>query len=100
VVARNRDIKQIEVCKALHFKRANLVGLIDELEARGLLSRIQKPSDRRSRALRLTKEGERFLARLDAILTERERRLEAKLGEGGKRQLIDLLAKLDPRRWE
>lgn len=94
VVAANRDLKQVQVCDALAIKRANLVGLIDELEQRGLLLRVQTLADRRSRTLRLTKAGERLLARLDDLLAQHERRLASRLGEDGKDKLLEFLARL------
>lgn len=94
VIAANRGLKQAEVCEALGFKRANLVVMLDELERRGLVKRVRGASDRRSRALHLTKAGEVLLLRLNGLVAQHERRFIRRIGEDGKRQLLGLLAKL------
>ena len=65
------------------------------LEARGLASRRKGDIDKRSHALHLTPEGERFLSKMMAVWTEHENRLIAKLGGIEERdRLIALLDRL------
>src|SRR5262245_61591001 len=87
-------LKQSEVAAALGIQRANFVALFDRLERRGLARRSAAPNDRRSNALHLTEEGERLLARANAIVAAIEGRLDAKLGPGGRARLLELLKRL------
>jgi DNA-binding MarR family transcriptional regulator len=87
-------MKQSEVAAALGIQRANFVTLLDGLESRGLAQRSAIPNDRRSYALHLTPDGERLLRRANALVATLEARLDAKLGPGGRAQLLDLLARL------
>jgi DNA-binding MarR family transcriptional regulator len=86
--------KQSHVAAALGIQRANFVVLIDGLERRGLAERRPVPSDRRSHALHLTREGKRVLARANALVAGVEANLNAKLGAGGRARLLDLLWRL------
>jgi DNA-binding MarR family transcriptional regulator len=82
------------VAAALGIQRANFVVLFDGLERRGLARRAAAPNDRRSYALFLTEEGEKVLARANALQAAHEARLDAKLGPGGRGQLLALLGRL------
>lgn len=93
LIARTPGLKQSEVAEALGIKRANFVALMDGLEARGLAARRKGDIDKRSHALHLTPEGERFLHRMMEVWTEHENRLIAKLG--GTEQRNRLIALLD-----
>jgi DNA-binding MarR family transcriptional regulator len=84
-------LKQADVAGALGIQRANFVVLFDGLERRGLARRDPMPSDRRSYALYLTAAGEDLLARATGLAAELEARLDARLGPGGRRQLLELL---------
>jgi DNA-binding MarR family transcriptional regulator len=84
-------LKQSDVAAALGIQRANFVVLFDVLERRGLAERRPSPSDRRSYALYLTPTGRTLLDRAEA---EHEARLDAKLGPGGREQLLALLRKI------
>jgi DNA-binding MarR family transcriptional regulator len=94
LIGRNPGVKPGAVSEALGIRFANLVVLIDELEARGLARRAPAPDDRRSRALFLTIEGERLLARMEAIVDAHERRVARALGTDGKDELLRLLEAL------
>jgi len=87
-------LKQSDVAAALGIQRANFVVLFDGLERRGLARRAAAPNDRRSYALYLTEEGEKVLARANALQAAHEARLDAKLGPGGREQLLALLGRL------
>jgi DNA-binding MarR family transcriptional regulator len=87
-------LKQSDVAAALGIQRANFVVLFDGLEHRGLAQRSSAPNDRRSYALYLTEEGKRVLARANELERRHETRLDAKLGPGGREQLLELLRRL------
>jgi len=87
-------LKQSDVAAALGIQRANFVVLFDGLEQRGLARRSSAPNDRRSYALYLTDAGEKVLARANELESRHEARLDARLGPGGREQLLALLNKL------
>jgi DNA-binding MarR family transcriptional regulator len=87
-------LNQSQVAAALGIQRANFVTLLDGLERRGLARRVDAPNDRRSHALHLTEKGERVLRRANTVVAVIEERLDAKLGTGGRAQLLGLLKRL------
>jgi DNA-binding MarR family transcriptional regulator len=89
--------KQSDVAAALGIQRANFVVLFDGLERRGLAHRRPAPNDRRSYALYLTEAGEGVLARARRLEAELEAGLDARLGLGGRQQLLELLGRLRAR---
>ena len=71
-----------------------MVGLIDEVEERGLVERRRSPEDRRVNALYLTAKGKRTLAKAQAIASDWEQRLCAGLSPSERDQLLALLQQL------
>lgn len=92
-------IRQMELTRALQKKHANIVTLLDELERRDLIERALDPSDKRSRLLRLTPDGERLIRKLLARHARLERNLEETFGRAQRAELLKLLEafrRLDP----
>ena len=95
MIARTPGLKQTEIAEALGIKRANFVALMDGLEARGLADRRKGGADRRSHALHLTPEGERFVRKMLVVWHEHEDRMIDRLGGPQERdRLIELLDRL------
>jgi DNA-binding MarR family transcriptional regulator len=91
VIERNPGLRQSQVSTALGIKRANLVALLDSLESRGLAKRVPVATDRRSYALHLTDAGTALMGKLADINAAHEKRVSAKIGENGRRELLKLL---------
>jgi DNA-binding MarR family transcriptional regulator len=94
LIHQNPGVRQTEVCAALGLQKANFVPLLNELQRRGLAIRKEGVPDRRSSALHLTEHGEAVLQRAHELHTQWEERLVARLGVGGRDQLLELLKKL------
>jgi len=90
-------LKQTDVAGALGIQRANFVVLFDGLERRGLARRNPTPNDRRSYALFLTPAGEEVLAHAKRLQAGLQAQLDARLGPGGRQQLLKLLRQLQVR---
>jgi DNA-binding MarR family transcriptional regulator len=73
---------------------SRLVMLLDELEAKGLVTRQRSLRDRRNQQLQLTKKGTRLLEKVEIIATAHEADLGAALTEIERETLINLCAKL------
>ena len=94
VIGENPGLTQAELGRALAIKRANLVGMLNELERRKLARRVASPSDKRSHALYLTTHGRQMLARYHKLALEHERRATQALDPAEKRVLLELLARV------
>src|SRR5262245_40374820 len=91
VIDRNPGRKQTEIADALGIKRTNFVSLVDALERRGLAERRASNHDRRSSALYLTDNGRTLVRKLRRMVEVHDRRVSARIGDEGQRQLLVLL---------
>jgi DNA-binding MarR family transcriptional regulator len=85
---------QLALAQAIHYDKTRLIGLLDELERDGLITRKPDPTDRRARTVDLTPAGktrhaaaqadvrameDEFLSDLSATERDRLRRVLARL---------------------
>ncbi|MCW2935252.1 MAG: hypothetical protein JWM19_6214 [Actinomycetia bacterium] len=78
---------------ALSLDPSNVVGLLNELEERGLIARQRDPADRRRHIVSLSPAGVKELAVSGAHLTSVEEDLLAALSPAERAQLRDLLTR-------
>jgi DNA-binding MarR family transcriptional regulator len=82
------------IADALGYDRGQLVGLLDELEDRGLVERRRDPADRRRHIVRLTPAGKRALAKLRALARQLDDDFLASLDEDERARLHGLVLRL------
>lgn len=62
-LSRDDGMTQTKLAEELDMGKVGLGGLIDRLEAAGLVERRAEPGDRRAKRVYMTREGRRFVAR-------------------------------------
>ena len=85
---------QQQAAGRLGVDRTTMVGLLDGLEAKGLVARRADVEDRRRNVLELTEDGQKALARAVRASDEAERQLLAELDDDESAQLRTLLTRL------
>jgi DNA-binding MarR family transcriptional regulator len=93
LVDANPGVTQSRLAEAVQRDRSTMVGVIDLLEARGLVER-RRGDDRRTNGLWLTRAGRQLLARALRRIAEHERRIAARLSPAERRRLLQLLGKI------
>ena len=87
-------IDQRTLAQQVGFDKATIGGVIDRLEARGLLLRQQTPKDRRVKLLHLTESGQELLQALMPIALQAQRHMLDPLSDEERQQFIDLMARV------
>jgi len=82
------------IAKALGYDKAQLVGLLDELEQAGLVERRRDPDDRRRQLVRMTPAGRKTLARLRRLSDRLEDEFLSSLTVNERQELHTLLLRL------
>ncbi|MEY9852046.1 DNA-binding MarR family transcriptional regulator [Leifsonia sp. EB41] len=93
-LARQEGRTQQELATALGLHRNSMVGLIDDLESRGLVERRRHPDDRRAYAIHLTPAARDVLAEGDRIADELEDTMLGALNAEERAGLVATLTRL------
>ena len=91
MLARSPGVSQQDLAKTLNMHASHMVGIVDELESRGLLERRPSETDRRVYALHLTAKGLQSLGSIGEVARAHARALLAALTEPQQEQLAELL---------
>ena len=89
----NPGITQSRLAEAAERDRSTMVGVLDQLEARGLIER-RRGADRRTNGLWLTRAGSALLARALRGIARHEQRIAARLTLAERRLLLKLLGRI------
>ena len=95
LIEANPGLPQGRLADAVHLVRSSLVPIIDKLESDGIVERRAAGSDRRLKAVWLTTQGRKLLARLKPHVLAHEERLTAGMSERDKASLLRLLRQMD-----
>ena len=94
VAARKPGATQREIAEVLEVTEASAGRLIDRLCADGLLERLEKPDDRRARAVHITDKAKPLLECLATVASESEARIFSDFTEAETATFNALLNKL------
>jgi DNA-binding MarR family transcriptional regulator len=98
VVGKLGPVSQRAISDHLGLDASDVVGVLDVLEAAGMVERRRDPDDRRRHAVVLTEAGEQASRRLSVLRAEVEARVLSGLEPGERRQLAELLERAVKRR--
>ena len=93
-LARQPAGTQLELAQAMRYDKTRLIGLLDELERDGLITRTADPTDRRARIVSLTEAGEARRRAAQADIRAMEDRFLAELGSAERTRLRRTVAQL------
>lgn len=94
VIHHNPGVTSRQLCAALNLLPPNLVGLIQSLEARGLIHRQPHPTDGRAMGLHPTAQGMALMQQAEQAATDLEIERSARLTAAQRKTLLDLLQKI------
>lgn len=94
LIAHNPGITSRQLCSSLGMLPPNLVGLLNALEKRGLITRRPHPNDGRASGLHLTPEGIAFMREAESAASELESDAASRLTAAERKTLIRLLKKI------
>lgn len=87
-------LSQHQLCELLSVHRNVMVGLVDEMEQRGLVERRRHPADRRAHAVHLLPAGHQLQAEAEALVSEFEAKLLGGLDAVEARTFVSLLKRV------
>ena len=90
----NPGVTSRQLCAALNLLPPNLVGLIQSLEARGLIERKPHPHDGRAVGLHPTDQGIALMRQAEQTASDLEVEKTSRLTAAQRKTLLDLLQKI------
>ena len=95
-VAEARPLRMGDLAGRLGLTARTITTLVDALEQDGLVQRHADPTDRRATLIDMTPTGCRYYDQVSAGLSELAEQIVGPLSAAERRQLLDLLARLQP----
>lgn len=94
LVAHNPGITSRQLCTTLSIQPPNLVGMINQLQKRELVTRRPHPRDGRAMGLHLTPAGKKLVKQAEVTAAELENQATARLTSAERKTLMQLLRKI------
>ena len=94
VIQHNPGVTSRQLCAALNLLPPNLVGLVQSLEARGLIERHPHPTDGRAMGLHPTEQGRSLMVQAEQAATDLEIERSSRLTAAQRKTLLELLQKI------
>lgn len=94
LITHNPGITSRQLCSTLNIQPPNLVGMINQLQRRELITRRPHPHDGRAMGLHLTPEGRKMVRQAEVTASELEDAATARLTPAERKTLIQLLRKI------
>ena len=94
LIEANAGLSQTRLAQILGIDRSTLVAVIDKLESQGLVERAARPNDRRSHALKLSRQGQSRFEALARLVQKHETRIARRLSARERETLIELLQRI------
>lgn len=93
-IARMQPITVGALAKSIHLSQATITGILSRLEARNLVSRSRRGTDKRTVVVELTEEGQAMLKNAPSLLQDRFRRELLRLQEWEQTQMLSTLQRI------
>jgi DNA-binding MarR family transcriptional regulator len=94
VITHNPGVTSRQLCASLNILPPNLVGIVQALDARGLIERLPHPHDGRAVGLHTTQQGNELMLKAEVTAAELEMNVGAKLTPNQVQTLVTLLQKI------
>lgn len=94
LIGHNPGITSRQLCATLSIQPPNLVGMVNQLQARELILRRPHPSDGRAMGLHLTPKGRTLMKQAEVTAAELEEAATARLSAAERKTLMQLLQKI------
>lgn len=94
LITHNPGITSRQLCATLAIQPPNLVGMVNALEKRELITRRPHPHDGRAMGLHLTTAGKKLVRQAEQTASRLEEEATARLSGAERKQLMQLLRKI------
>ena len=94
LIGHNPGITSRQLCTTLNLQPPNLVGMVNQLQARELILRRPHPHDGRAMGLHLTPAGRKMMKQAEVTAFELEEAATARLSAAERKTLMQLLQKI------
>ncbi len=94
LISHNPGITSRQLCSTLNIQPPNLVGMINQLQRREVITRRPHPHDGRAMGLHLTPAGRKLVKQAELTASELEETATARLSAVERKTLMQLLRKI------
>lgn len=86
---------QIQLAKAIGIEQPSLVRTLDQLEEKGLITRVTCANDRRAKRIKLTKQAEPIIEQVEKVIDTTRDDILAGISRDEINQMVTLIARLE-----